>query len=74
MEFKKIGEEPIIIFDKDCNGDALVVVDALEAYIINHKKKISKWRCDLSIKRIRKIQSYFLKCYHHPMKIKKGVK
>jgi hypothetical protein len=71
MEFKKIGDEPIIVFDKDCNSDALVVVDALDAYINNHKKKIGQWRCDLSIKRIRKIQSYFVKCYNHPIKLKK---
>ena len=68
MEFKTIGKEPIVIFDKDCNSDALLIVDALDAYIHNHKLKTGKWRCDLSIERIQEVQSYFIKCYHHAMK------
>ena len=33
-------------------SDALVIVDALDAYIHNHKLKTGKWRCNLSIKRL----------------------
>ena len=46
-------------------SDALVIVDALDAYIHNHKLKTGKWRCNLSIKRLEKIQSHLIKSYQH---------
>ena len=67
IKFETIFNKPIVVFGKN-NGDALVILNALESYMNNMINKTGNWRCDLSIEDFDRIKKPFLDVYHYDFK------